>query len=485
MPEVVIVGAGTAGIPAAIEAADAGARVVLVEKQSRVGGMLHISTGQFSGAGTRRQRERGIQDTAECHLADVERLSHGLANPDLVRESVLRQGGTVDWLQDLGFDFLPDSPRLVFGHELYSVPRTFQGKQDGRSILRIFQRELHKRVARGQIELRLATRLRSLIRNARGDVTGVHVVGPDGDEQLETRAVVLATGGYAANRDLVRRFLPADFREALTGCLDHATGDGLLVAEEAGAATTASRTYLPTMSLIPDPERPGFTLAYGAARLALVPAYRPPHEIWVNTRGERWVREDTPSPERREQALLRQPELKMAVIWDARALEVADPLLQPLDQGWTRERIQLEAERGHFIWAAPSLAELADRMGIRADGLERTVARYNAAVDERHDPDFGRQFLPARLEQPPFYGVWSQAAMLMSREGLRVNPGLSVLDATGTPIRGLYAVGEILGASQFMGDSFVGGMSVGPCMTLGRYIGQQAARVPSVRGAAR
>jgi fumarate reductase flavoprotein subunit len=477
MANVVVIGAGTAGIPAAIEAADAGAHVVLIEKQSRVGGMLHVSTGQFSGAGTRLQRERGIQDDAECHMADVERLSHELANPELVRESVARQGGTVDWLQDLGFDFQPESPRLVFGHELYSVPRTFQGKEDGRSILRIFERELHQRIATGQVELRLATCLRSLIRGELGDVTGVRVVGPDGDEKIETRAVVLATGGYAANRDLVRRFLPADFHEALTGCLEHATGDGLLAAEDAGAATTSSRTYLPTMSLLPDPERPGFTLAYGVARLALVPAYRQPHEIWVNARGERWVAEDTQSPATREQALLRQPQLKMAVIWDARALEVADPLLQPREQGWTRERIRLEAERGHFIWAAPTLADLARRMGIRADGLQRTVAGYNAAVDEQHDPDFGRQFLPGRIEQPPFYGVWSQAAMLMSREGLQVNSRLSVLNANGAPIRGLYAVGEILGASQFMGDSFVGGMSVGPCMTLGRLLGRRVACV--------
>jgi fumarate reductase flavoprotein subunit len=475
--DVVIVGAGTAGIPAAIEAADAGARVVLIEKQPRIGGMLHVSTGQFSGAGTRLQRDRGIQDSAEWHMADVERLSHGQANRDLVRESVLRQGGTVDWLQCLGFDFLIDSPRFVYGHEVYSVPRTFQGKEDGRSILRIFERELHKRVATGGVELRLSTGLRSLVRDQSGGVTGVHVVGPRGTESIAARAVVLATGGYAANRDLVRRFLRSPCRDALTGCLEHATGDGLLVAENAGAATTSSGTYLPTMSLIPDPERPGFTLGYHTARLALVPAYRQPHEIWVNSRGERWAAEDTPSFQSREQALLRQPELKMAVIWDARALEAAEPLLQPAEQGWTRERIRLEAERGHFMWSAASLADLANRMGILSDGLQRTVERYNAAVDAQHDADFGRQFLPARIAQPPFYGVWSQAAMLMSREGLQVDSELRVLDASGAPIRGLYAVGEILGASQFMGDSFVGGMSVGPCMTLGRLVGQRLAQV--------
>jgi fumarate reductase flavoprotein subunit len=142
--------------------------------------------------------------------------------------------------------------------------------------------------------------------------------------------------------------------------------------------------------------------------------------------------------------LLRQPELKMAVIWDARALAVAEPLVQP---GWTRARISWEADRGRFIWTAPTLAELATRMGLLADRLPRTVARYNAAVDAQHDADFGRKCLPARIDRPPFFGVWSQAAMLMSRDGVRVDADLRVLNNNGEPIRGLYAAGEI-GASQ-------------------------------------
>jgi fumarate reductase flavoprotein subunit len=93
--DVVVVGAGTAGMPAAIAAAENGARVLVLDKEPRVGGMLHISGGQFSGAGTRRQRERGIVDDVQQHLEDVERLSHGKANSALVRESVLRQGEMV------------------------------------------------------------------------------------------------------------------------------------------------------------------------------------------------------------------------------------------------------------------------------------------------------------------------------------------------------------------------------------------------------
>jgi fumarate reductase flavoprotein subunit len=475
--DLVVVGAGTAGIPAAIEAADRGAHVVLVDKQPRVGGMLHVSTGQFSGAGTRRQRERGIEDHAAWHLEDVESLSHGGANHALVRTTVLRQGQTVDWLDDLGFDFHPEAPRLIYGHELYRVPRTFQGRHDGRSLLWLLQRELDKRLASGRIELLLSSRVGSLLTDGPNAVTGVEVHAPDGTSSIRAGAVVLATGGYAANRDLVQRLLPTAYRAALTGCLEHATGDGLLMAQTLGAATTSSGTYLPTMSLIPDPDRPGFTLGYNAVRISLVPAYRQPHEIWINRRGERWVAEDTPSPQQREQLLLMQPGLQMGIVWDEQAMETADPILVPAEQGWTRERIAREARRGHFIWTATTLSELADRLDVDAVALERSVARYNQAVDVHHDAEFGRSFLPSRVERPPFYGLWSQAAMLMSREGLKVTTDLQVVDEHGRPIRGLYAVGEILGASQFMGDSFVGGMSVGPCLTLGRLVGQRLAAV--------
>jgi fumarate reductase flavoprotein subunit len=163
----------------------------------------------------------------------------------------------------------------------------------------------------------------------------------------------------------------------------------------------------------------------------------------------------------------------MGIVWDQRAMDTADPILVPAEQGWTRERIAAEAWRGHFIWTAATLHELADRLGVARYALERTVATYNQAVDMQRDAEFDRRFLPSRIECPPFYGLWSQAAMLMSREGLQVTADLQVISEQGHPIRGLYAVGEILGASQFMGDSFVGGMSVGPSMTLGRLIGQR------------
>jgi fumarate reductase flavoprotein subunit len=472
--DVVIVGAGTAGIPAALEAADGGARVVLVDKRPDVGGMLHVSGGHFSGAGTRRQRERGIEDAPAAHLADAERISHGRGNRALMEVAIAHQGAMVDWLEERGFDFHPDTPRFVYGHELYGVPRTFHGRDDGRSLLRLFERELVSR----SIDVRLLSRVTRLLPGEHRDrVNGVEVAGPEGSYELEADAVVLATGGYAANRQLLERLLPADFGMALTACLDHATGDGLVIAEALGAAVTDYGYYIPTMAQIPDPDRPGFTLAYDDARLMLVAAARRPYEVWVNTRGERFVAEDTESPEERERALLEQPGLKMAVVWDQAIMEATEPIVVP---GWTRGRIEAEAARGRFIWRAPTLDELASRLGVDATGLRTTLEHYNQAVAAGEDRQFGRRALPMTVERPPFYGIVSQASMLMSREGLKVDTDLRVLRADGRAFENLYAIGEVLGASQLMGDSFVGGMSVGPAITFGRLVGQRLAAAARV-----
>ena len=125
--DLIIIGAGTSGIPAAITAADRGARVVLLEKRDVAGGMLFVSGGQFSGAGTRLQRARGIEDTPEQHADDVMRIAHGKANRPLVDVSVRQQGPMVDWLTDLDFEFKPGVPITPFGHETYRLPRTTRG----------------------------------------------------------------------------------------------------------------------------------------------------------------------------------------------------------------------------------------------------------------------------------------------------------------------------------------------------------------------
>ncbi|WP_030909518.1 FAD-dependent oxidoreductase [Streptosporangium amethystogenes] len=470
--DVVVVGAGAAGMCVAIEAASAGASVLVVEKQSEVGGMLHIANGEFSGAGTRRQAAHGIDDTPERHFEDVMRLSHGRADEDLVWRTVRAQGDTVDWLESLDFDFDPGTPGLVHGHEVYSVPRTYWGVDLGRSLLRLLGRRFEDAIEAGAVRLLLGTRIQGALTDG-GRVTGVTGIRPDGGEMVaHGDAVVLATGGYDADPSVRNRFLPPGCENALIACLDHATGDGLTLALTLGADVSADGFFIPVMGLIPDPARSGFAVDYREAFVQVAPAYRTPYEIWVNQDGRRFVAEDGESPERRERELLRQPGLAMHIVWDRSIAETAEPLIGNGTGDWTRERMLAECEAGRWIVAADSLRDLAERLGVDADGLIATVERYNVAVRSGNDPEYGRVVLPMTIGTPPYYGLTSVAASLLSRDGVRVDGDLSVLNRAGTPITGLFAVGEVLGNNVFAGDNYVGGMSVTPAMTLGRELGR-------------
>ena len=473
--DAVVVGAGPGGLCTAIEAAAGGAKVLLVDKQREIGGMLHIANGEFSGGGTRRQAAHGIGDTPEDHFTEVMRLSHGRADERLAWQSVRAQGETVDWLEGHGFEFDPATPGLVHGHEVYSVPRTYWGVEHGRSVIAVLRRLLGERVAEGSVTVRFGVRIEGAVVED-GRVAGVTGTGPDGGAvTARGDAVVLATGGYDADLGLRNRFLPPGCEAALIACLDHATGDGLVLAEGLGADISGDGYFIPVMGLIPDPGRPGFAVDYREAFVEVAPAYRTPHEIWVNRDGARFVAEDTTSPEHRERALLRQPGIEMHIIWDRAIAAAAEPLIRNGAGDWTRERMRDEHARGRWIAAADSLEELAGKLGVDPAGLAETVRRYNEAVAEGHDPDHGRTALPMPISEAPYYGLTSVAASLLSRDGLRVDGDLAVLDREGVPIAGLYAVGEVLGNNVFAGDNYVGGMSVTPAMTLGRELGRALA----------
>lgn len=202
--DVVVVGAGSAGLPAAIAAADRRARVCLVEAAGEVGGTLLVSRGQISGAGTRRQAERGIHDSAENHYADAMRASGGQADAVFLALATRLMGPLVDWLCEHGFDMADEVPRPVPGAPATATPRTYWGRVGGRSILDVFAPMLAAHVVAGRIDLRLRTEAADLL-STDGAVTGL--VSSAG-LRLEGRSVLLTSGGYAANPELFARIHP-------------------------------------------------------------------------------------------------------------------------------------------------------------------------------------------------------------------------------------------------------------------------------------
>lgn len=403
-------------------------------------------------------------------------MGHGLGNPELIRVAVEAAPAAVDWLESVGFRFGDDAPVVIRGHEPYAIPRTYWGGNDltagGVPLLETLLREIESRPAR--IDLKLDTRMTGLLHRREPDgrlrIVGIRAETGAGDTlQLEAPLTLLATGGYAANRELLARLQP-DHAAALTGCLPHATGDGLEALMALGVPLTHQDTYCPTMGMIEDPERPGFGLHIFETRVTVNPFDRPPWEIWVNGRGERFVAEDEPSPFLREQALRRQSELAMWVVFDNEVLEQAPPLLGPKG---TPEKMRQAIAEQRIVRCADSLAGLAEATGLPGDALARSVADYNAALPGS-DP-LGRRHRPVGLSRAPWYAVKVTGGMLLSRGGPVVDRLLRPLSADGRPITGCLVAGELLGMGQFSGDSFAGGMSVGPALALGRLAAARAA----------
>jgi glycine/D-amino acid oxidase-like deaminating enzyme len=460
--DIVVVGAGTAGIPCALAAAEDGARVLLVEKDDRVGGTLHTTGGHLSAAGTRRQAAMSIEDEPHLHLADVRRISRGSARDDLIERAVMLAPATVDWLDQLGFDFAPETPRLVYGHEPYSVPRTYYGRDAGVSILNVLEPLLREAIDRGSIDLRTATPVTALLSEGDGRVVGVTAWGRNGDEHIGADAVVLATGGFAADADV---FAEIEGVPLVSAAHPTSTGDGLLLARTAGAAVAGRGTYLPTFGGLPHPTTP--TRAQWSDRPLLVAAERPPWEIYVDREGLRFVAEDEPSIDHKERALAAVPGMTFWTVFDDRARRESVPMIV----GWSPDDLAARAGRRAGVHRADDLVSLARLAGIDAKGLLATVHDYNADVMADRPDTLGRRHRPAPIAEPPYFALENHGITLISFAGVDVNADLAVRRSDGSVVPGLFAVGEVIGAHATCGNSFCGGMMVTPAIAFGRWLG--------------
>lgn len=463
-PAVIVVGAGTAGLAAASELAMRGARVVLIEKSDRIGGTLHVSAGQMSGAGTRLQKARGIHDTPDLHFADAMRISKGTADPALVRRAVDLAPDTIDWLMDEGFDLDPVCPAILHYHEAYRLARTYWGRAGGRSILAVLERVFARARDTGRIDLRFGARLVGFDGAPGRAVTGVRVAAGGREATISADAVILASGGYGADRERFARW--TDGRPMFSACMPTSTGDGIALAEAFGAKVDGGDLFLPTFGGI-EAEAGGGHIVWDDLP-QLTPQSRPPWEIYVDTSGRRFVAEDHPSVDARETALLARPDLTFWIVYDAKIARMAPPLLP----GWSAPRLDA-AFAGHQAFVrADTLGDLAGRAGLPADSLAETVATYNAAIAANAPDPHGRTHRPAAIDEPPFLAVRSHGIVLKTPAGIRIDDRLQVLGAA-APIDGLYAIGEAIGGSRLSGKSFVGGMSVTPALSFGRWLARR------------
>jgi choline dehydrogenase-like flavoprotein len=473
--DVVVIGAGAAGLACAVHAARGGAAVVVVEKDTRLGGTLHLSGGHLAAAGTARQAQRGIVDSVEAHRADVGRISGGTARDDLVDIVVENAPATIEWLEGLGFNWAPETPRIVYGHEPYRTPRTVYGVDEGLSILTVLEAEVADAVALHGLQVWTSAAVTELLTDDSGRVTGVAVQRGSGEVRLAAADVVLATGGYGADPELFEELEGAPLVSAAART---STGDGLYLGMSVGAALQGAGTYLPTFGGLPDPASPGRANWHDRQRLT---SERAPWEIYVDRDGKRWVAEDEESIDVKERALAGVPEQTFWTVFDDAALDAATGEAQ-IVVGKEPDAVRAMCNTRPGVHSAGTLTELAEVAGIDPDGLIATVERYNSFVAAGSDPDFERTHLPAPIARGPFHALRNHAITLVTFQGLDIDAECRVRTAEGAVVEGLYAVGEVIGAGATCGNSFCSGMLLTPALTLGRLLGERLGSSPRLPG---
>jgi flavocytochrome c len=454
--DVIVVGAGFAGLTAAIEAHNAGASVVVLEKMKAPGGNSIISDGGIAAAGTAAQRRLGIEDSPELMYQDMLRAGLGLNHPALVRKVAEYSAEAVEWSVDyLGVEYL-DRLDQFGGH---SVLRCFTARDvTGATIIR---RQVEKLKQLG-VEIRLQTRLESFL-TADDEVTGVRIregfvpgrpeTGRDA-ELSARRGIVLATGGFGAD---------VSFRSVQDPRLDasvdstnkaSATAEALVEALRIGAMPV----HLSHIQLGPwaSPDEKGYGVGprfadYVVFQYGLVVSPLTSSRI-VNELGDRKMVAD---------AILGvgQPCIGIA---DARAVR---------DSGWSIDRC---LEKG-VVKTFDTLRDLAGFYGLDTDAMAATVERFNSHIAAGADPDFGKPFIAgaAPLVEPPYYAMrlWPKVHHTMG--GVQIDAEARVIDLDGNPIRGLYAAGEVAGGVH--GACRLGSCAITECLVFGRIAGRNAA----------
>lgn len=478
--DLIVIGAGTAGMPAAIFAAQQGARVLVIEKTPVLGGTLDRSSGQIAASRTVFQQAKGIIDSPDAHFADNMRINGWSSDPALTRLFVDEAPETVNWLAANGYTVLDGDPVKSKGHEPFLTPRYQSGHEAGRSILKAMQAPFDAAVASGKVVVKLETSAVELIQDVGGAVLGVltESAGASGAPVREEhfgRSVLIATGGCAANprmfEDLHGTPLTAEVARPSS------QGQGLILALGAGGVLRGGEKYTPLYGTLlesdnyPSPSQTSFTHD---------PARRKPWEIHVNARGERFVREDHPNFEFREHALAAQPGMRFWVVLDSAMFEQAPPFLGR----WNAAKLREALDYGNPMFArGDDLATLAFKAGVDPRGLVRTVAAFNGALAAGATDPFGREHRPLPIVKPPFLAVRITGWTVMSFAGIAVDGSLRVQRADGSTIPNLYAAGEALGAGATSGAAYTNGAMVTPALSFGRWLGQRALELGAPAGA--
>ncbi|MFW2403661.1 MAG: FAD-dependent oxidoreductase [Gammaproteobacteria bacterium] len=459
--DVIVIGAGIAGISAALEASASGASVLIVEQSSVAGGHA-VRAGGFAMVDTPLQRKKGIEDSPDLAVADL--LAWGEdADPAWVTQFAERSSADVyDWLTGFGvrFNILLDTPEG-------SVPRFHFA---GGPAINVIVPLLREAFTRDNIHWVMNARAGNIFRTDDGLLVVRTVDTRNGQErEFAAAAIILATGGFQSNLELVR----ANWHDGiewpdriLLGVGPNAMGDGLRLGADLGAAVTRLDAQVTFVNGLPNPRMPHRSLHVSNSA-----------SIWIDADGQRFVNEAAPT-KLTESAVLASNGQTFWMVFDAQGLR----RLRIRDAEWLKpDTISAEIlDNPDVAGKAATLTELAEQVGLPANALEATINRYNGFIAAGEDKDFNRFSAdsgpkPKPIEKPPFHALQLFPMTRKNLGGLAVDIEAQVVDAAGEPVPGLLAAGESTGVAAINGRYGGSGTFLAPAVLMGRIAGRKAA----------
>lgn len=434
--DIVVIGAGGCGMVAALVAAQPGARVALLEKTDSPGGGTAFSSKGLRSAGTRFQKELGIEDSPAQYAADIQNRNGNRSDPILTDVLARTSGEVTDWLaQCAGIDF--HVPEFKFGH---SARRSHTWREDKLITEYLFEAVQRER----NIQVFFSTTLTGLAVDSHGAVTGA--VTHKGT--FTAGRTILATGGFGANPDLIARYIPKALGIPFPG--HHgSSGDGLKIALQLGADTAHMDAFQPYPAYL------------GPGKRSVSPEVILSGGIMVGPDGKRFV-DETRYPGALSEGILQLPDKQAYEIFDQRVLDLQHDRVPDLEG---------------LLVKGDTLRRVAEQLGIDAAGLEQTVLAHNAC--EGKQDAFGRN-VTSRLA-PPFLGIKVTVALYHTQGGIRVTADAQVRRKDGSVIPNLYAGGGV--AAGVSGDGMDGYLpgngqlaSLGLGFIAGRHAAQSLAR---------
>lgn len=443
--DVVVIGGGAAGLAAAVSAAEEGASVLLLEKQADVGGNTRISGGFFAAVDPERQSRQGIEDSVEKFYGQMMESGGPRTNPDLARILVNEAGDALRWLEGYGMRFQDEVIEIYGAHwPRCHIPLMPAGEG--------YIYTLSSAASRLGVAVKVRARAERLERTADGAVR-VRVAEPGGVRTYGARrGVVIASGGFGANRKMIARFAP-NLADLTNDNTPGSTGEMLLEAERLGAALV----NMDSVQCLPGCP-PGRTL-----RIVLHSDVS--RFILVNSEGRRFIRED----ERRDvlrDAVLALPERYAYSIVDDEGFRSYNILM--------RRNAVIGVETGD-AWRADTPEELARAMGLPPETLRKAIDDYNEGVRRKRDA-FGKSSaeLLHEIRKPPFWACFAGMTIHYTMGGLATDAKAQVLSDSGEPLPGLFAAGEATGGVH--GINRMGANGINDAVVFGRIAGRNAAR---------